>query len=145
MLYRGLLATITLLAAVNLLSAQTAPNGSAPPAPPSAAESPNAPTPMEDPQTGDHWTYELRDDITGDLKSTITNTVTDVSATEINIRLAVLGNANPGYLTFRPFLERDEQRYLALYTQRRCRHSAAACRGQDLVVQRHRSQQHCRS
>ena len=33
---------------------------------------------MADPQTGDHWTYELRDDITGEVKSTITTTVTDV-------------------------------------------------------------------
>ena len=34
---------------------------------------------MEDAQTGDHWTYEFRDEITGEVKSTITNTVTDVS------------------------------------------------------------------
>ena len=45
-----------------------------------AIEIPNSPEPMEDAQTGDHWTYELRDDITGEVKSTITNTVTDVSA-----------------------------------------------------------------
>ncbi len=55
---------------------------------------------MEDAQTGDHWTYELRDDITGELKSTITNTVTDVSDSEINVRVARLGNSNPGYQTF---------------------------------------------
>jgi hypothetical protein len=100
MLYRGLLATISLLATVNLLSAQPAPNGSTPAAPPSTVESPDRPTPMEDPETGDHWTYEIRDDITGDLKSTFTTTVTDVSATEIGVRLAVLGNPNPGYQTF---------------------------------------------
>jgi hypothetical protein len=55
---------------------------------------------MEDAQTGDHWTYELRDDITGDLKSTITNTVTDVSGSEISTRIAALGNSNSGYQTF---------------------------------------------
>jgi hypothetical protein len=55
---------------------------------------------MEDPQTGDHWTYELRDDITGDVKSTITNTVTDVSGSEITTRIAQLGNSNTGYQTF---------------------------------------------
>jgi hypothetical protein len=55
---------------------------------------------MEDAQTGDHWTYELRDDITGDIKSTITNTVTDVSGSEISTRIAQLGNSNAGYQTF---------------------------------------------
>lgn len=55
---------------------------------------------MEDPQTGDHWTYEFRDDITGDVKSTLTNTVTDVSDSEVSTRIAQLGNANSGYQTF---------------------------------------------
>ena len=55
---------------------------------------------MEDAQTGDHWTYELRDDITGEVKSTITNTVTDVSGSEITTRIAQLGNSNTGYQTF---------------------------------------------
>jgi hypothetical protein len=55
---------------------------------------------MEEAQTGDHWTYELRDDITGDIKSTITNTVTDVSDSEISTRIAQLGNSNTGYQTF---------------------------------------------
>jgi hypothetical protein len=55
---------------------------------------------MEEPQTGDHWTYEFRDDITGEVKATITNTDTDVSGTDINVRLTLLGNGNPGYLNF---------------------------------------------
>ena len=33
-------------------------------------------------------------------QNTTTNTVTDVSATEISVRLAVLGNSNTGYQTF---------------------------------------------
>jgi hypothetical protein len=49
--------------------------------------------------SGDHWTYELRDDITGDIKSTITNSVTDVSNSEISTRIAQLGNPNGGYQT----------------------------------------------
>jgi len=55
---------------------------------------------MEDAQTGDHWTYELRDEITGEVKSTITNTVTDVSGSEISTRIGVQGNPNSGYQTF---------------------------------------------
>jgi hypothetical protein len=55
---------------------------------------------MEDVQLGDRWTYEVRDEITGEIKSTITNTVTDVAASEIGIRLDVLGKPNSGYHTY---------------------------------------------
>jgi hypothetical protein len=89
-----------LVPATSPLLAQTPPAESAPAAPAPAAEAPTGPEPMEEPQTGDHWTYELRDDITGDVKSTITTTVTDVSGTDISIRVGVLGNANSGYVTF---------------------------------------------
>ena len=55
---------------------------------------------MEDVQVGDHWTYEYRDDISGDVKSTLTQTVTDVSASEIGIKTTKLGTSNSGYQTF---------------------------------------------
>ena len=91
------LATISLLAAATSLQAQPAspPTASSP-----AVESPNSPESMADPQMGDHWTYEVRDDITGDVKSTTTYTITDVSSTDIGVRFAILGNANYGYQTF---------------------------------------------
>jgi len=95
------LATISLLATVSLLSAQTAPSESSPPtSSPPAVESPSTVEPMEDARPGDHWTYELRDDISGEVKSTITNTVTDVSDSEISTRSALLGSPNFGYQTF---------------------------------------------
>jgi hypothetical protein len=104
MLRCALLATLGpllgLLATTGSLSAQTTPAQSPPAASSPAVETPDSVEPMEDAQTGDHWTYELRDDITGDIKSTITNTVTDVSASEISIRVGVLGNSNSGYLTY---------------------------------------------
>jgi hypothetical protein len=100
MLRCAFLATIGLLATASSLPAQTAPKESPPAASSPAVEAPNGPEPMEDAQTGDHWTYELRDEITGDIKSTITNTVTDVSDSEISTRFAVLGNPNAGYQTF---------------------------------------------
>ena len=87
MMRRCLLATIGLLASASVLSAQAPPSQPSAPAP---TESPSQQETMEDPQIGDHWTYELRDDISGDLKSTITHTITDVSAREISIRLAVV-------------------------------------------------------
>jgi hypothetical protein len=100
MLRFAILATIGLLATMGSLHAQTAPAESPPAASSPTVETPNGLEAMEDAQTGDHWTYELRDDITGDIKSTITNTVTDVSASEISTRIAQLGNSNSGYQTF---------------------------------------------
>jgi hypothetical protein len=94
------LAAFGLIVTASSLSAQTAPKESPPAASSPAVEAPNSPEAMEDAQTGDHWTYELRDEITGDIKSTITNTVTDVSDSEISTRTALLGNPNSGYLTF---------------------------------------------
>src|SRR3569832_53049 len=95
MLRRCLLAGLGLLLSAGTLTAQT-PN----PAPAPAAAEATDQDRMEDPQVGDHWTYEVRDDITGDIRSTTTNTITDVSATEISIRTSVLGNSNFGYVNY---------------------------------------------
>jgi hypothetical protein len=94
------LATISLLATACVLHAQTVPAESPPAASSSGTEAANGPEPMEEVQTGDHWTYEIRDEITGEVKSTVTSTVTDVSASEIGTRSAQLGNNNFGYQTF---------------------------------------------
>ncbi len=100
MLRYAFLAVVGLFAAMGPLRAQTAPAEQKPAASAPPVETPDSPEPMEDPQTGDHWTYEVRDDITGDVKSTVTNTVTDVSGADVSIRVGVLGNPNSGYLTF---------------------------------------------
>jgi hypothetical protein len=100
MLRCAFLATIGLLATAGSLPAQTAPKEPPLAASPPAVEASNSPEPMEDVQLGDRWTYEVRDEITGEIKSTITNTVTDVSASEIGIRLDVLGKPNSGYHTY---------------------------------------------
>ena len=97
MVRRCLLATISLLASVSVVTAQTPPSQ---PSAPGSTESPSLQETMEDPQIGDHWTYELRDDVSGDLKSTITHTITGITATEISIRLAVLGRPNGAYHTY---------------------------------------------
>jgi len=96
MFSRCCLATLGLLLSVSALTAQT-PNS---PTAPAATEASPPQEKMEDPQVGDHWTYEYRDDITGDLKSTYTNTVTDISANEISLRNNVIGNSNFGYTTY---------------------------------------------
>jgi len=99
MIRRCFLVAIGLFATAGSLLAQTP--AASPPASTSQSPEPGErPEPMEEAQVGDHWTYELRDDITGDVKSTITNTVTDVSTKEISIRMAVLGTPNSGFQTF---------------------------------------------
>jgi hypothetical protein len=89
------LAAVGLLLSASTLTAQT-PNSAPAPA---ATESTTQET-MEDPQVGDHWTYEFRDDISGDVKSVQTHTITDVTDSQIGVRIANIGNANPGYQTF---------------------------------------------
>jgi len=95
MLRRYLLAAVSLLVSVGVSTAQ-APNSTPPPA---ATESPAQET-MEDPQVGDHWTYDFRDDITGDVKWTYTDTVTDVTAMEISVRTATTGNSQSGSTSY---------------------------------------------
>ena len=52
---------------------------------------------MDQPLPGDHWTYvDFRDEITGALKFTNTNTITDVTPTEIAVRLEWLGKPGIG-------------------------------------------------
>ena len=95
MFRRCFLAAVGLLLSASALTAQT-PNA----APAVTATEPSAQETMVDPQVGDHWTYEYRDDITGDVKSVLTNTVTDVTDSQVGVRIARIGNANSGYQTF---------------------------------------------
>jgi hypothetical protein len=97
MMRRCLLATMGLLASASVLTAQTPPSQ---PSAPASTEAPSQQETMEDPQIGDHWTYEVRDDVSGDLKATITHTVTDITPAEISVRLAVLGRPNGAYHTY---------------------------------------------
>jgi hypothetical protein len=45
-------------------------------------------------------TYELYDDISGNLKSTFTATITDVSGSDISVRTSVIGNSNVGFVNY---------------------------------------------
>jgi hypothetical protein len=99
MLRRHLLATIALLASASVLSAQTGPGQ------PSATATTDSPSPdqqetMEEPQIGDHWTYEVRDEVSGSVKSNITFTITDITPAEFGVRLAVVGKSDVGYQTY---------------------------------------------
>ncbi len=55
---------------------------------------------MEQPQPGDHWTYEIRDEISGTVSATRTNVITEVTPTEISTRVNTLGKPDPGQIVF---------------------------------------------
>jgi len=51
---------------------------------------------------GDRWVYELKDEITGDVKETTTVVVLDVSDKEINTRVSTRGIPRPRQVVFDP-------------------------------------------
>lgn len=46
---------------------------------------------MEEPLPGDHWTYEIRDEVTGKATATQEHLVTEVTPTTIGVRMRKLG------------------------------------------------------
>jgi hypothetical protein len=86
------------LAASNALAQQARPQAEALAASSSTAsvQPSKAVVPMEDPLPGDHWTYEVRDEITGTISATRANVVTEVTPTEISMRFEVVGTPNQG-------------------------------------------------
>jgi hypothetical protein len=52
---------------------------------------------MEEPQPGDHWIYEERDEITGKVVATRENAITEVTPKEISLRFRVVGTSNEGF------------------------------------------------
>lgn len=63
-------------------------------APPAAA--PPAQISMPEPQPGDHWTYEMKDQISGMVKRTQTDLVTDISKNTIGVRFDRAGTNSSG-------------------------------------------------
>ena len=51
---------------------------------------------MREPVPGDHWTYEVRDEILGTVRRTRTDLITDVSKAEIAVRVDVGDAGRPG-------------------------------------------------
>jgi hypothetical protein len=86
MLCRVAIAISACLTVSGIALAQSNSTGSAPPAQ-SAQPAEQPSNSMDPPMVGDNWTYELRDQITGELKNTVTNTITDLTPTEIAIRV----------------------------------------------------------
>jgi hypothetical protein len=78
------------LTANNAFAQQAAPI-EATPVPPPAAEISKPVVPMEEPLPGDRWTYEVRDEITGEISAANTGVVTGVKAAEISERTKIAG------------------------------------------------------
>ncbi|HEY6833254.1 MAG TPA: hypothetical protein VI251_12285 [Pseudolabrys sp.] len=101
-IYRMGLIALAMIASANIAAAQNSqPDSNKPATAASPDPSPaDSGTSMENALPGDHWTYEVKDEITGDLKLTTTNIVTDVSATELNVRTGAVGSAGNGNLVY---------------------------------------------
>jgi hypothetical protein len=77
----GFLATLS----AGALAQSASPKDQSPP--PQAAATPNSDEAMDPPMIGDHWTYEVRDEITGEVKTTSTSLITDLTPTDIALRV----------------------------------------------------------
>jgi hypothetical protein len=71
-----------------------------PPSSPAAVQPSKAIVPMEEPMPGDHWTYEVRDEITGTITATRTNVVTEVTPKDISTRVDTAGKSDPGQIVY---------------------------------------------
>jgi hypothetical protein len=66
-----------------------------------AAAAPSSVVSMEEPQPGDHWTYEIRDEITGETSATRENVITEVTPTDISVRFRSVGTSpNEGFTIY---------------------------------------------
>ena len=81
------------LATCLVATGASAQQASTPAAPPGAGQpaAAHAVVPMEEPLPGDHWTYEIRDEITGNVTATREHAVTEVTPTAISVRSRKLG------------------------------------------------------
>ncbi|HEY1979903.1 MAG TPA: hypothetical protein VGH13_07435 [Xanthobacteraceae bacterium] len=95
MLYRISLMMSLLLALTTASQAQTPPSNATVPVP-AATQPPSESESMDPPMVGDQWTYEVRDEITGELKFSTTTIITDVTPTEIALRAQSPSFAGPG-------------------------------------------------
>jgi hypothetical protein len=94
MLRYAVLGVISL--AASSACAQSAPPASPPSSSAIAIESSKPVVAMEEPKPGDHWTFEVHDEITGKVSATRENVVTEVTPANISIRVKNLENSKQG-------------------------------------------------
>jgi hypothetical protein len=97
MLRYAVLGMIGLIAS-NASAQQSPPQAetSAPASSPTPAQPAKAVVTMEEPLPGDHWTYDVRDEITGTTTATRANVVTEVTPKEISVRFKIVGTQREG-------------------------------------------------
>src|SRR6185437_10597387 len=90
-----------ILLAIGLVASSAQAQQPSPPADPASKSSTAQPSSgvvsMEEPQPGDHWTYQIRDEITGKISGTRENVVTEVSPKNISLRYKMAGTSNEGF------------------------------------------------
>ena len=86
---RSFVGLIIFLCLVSALAAELQPNFAA-----SADES------MQQVAPGDHWTYEVKDEISGNVKSTRTDLVTDVTQKDIAVRVDFANTGRTNHLLY---------------------------------------------
>ena len=87
------------LVVIGLVAGNARAQPASPPAEPKAppAQASNAVVSMEEPQPGDHWTHEVRDEITGKISDTRENVITEVTPKNISMRFKIVGTSNEGF------------------------------------------------
>jgi len=90
-------ATVVVVSLVTAAAwAQQQPSPATAPDSAASAQPEKAVVPMEEPRPGDRWIYAVRDEITGTIRSTRENVVTEVTPREIAVRYRNLGTNNEG-------------------------------------------------
>ena len=146
MLRRATIAISIRLALGAVALAQSVPDNNKPAAaqpttqPPGSPESAGSEELMDPPMLGDHWTYDVHDEITGELKFSTTNLITDLTPTEVAFVCRVQ-LCRVRHLHLRPRLGPEKQSDLASFSKRRHRRQAAAQRRERVEIPRQRDLQ----
>jgi hypothetical protein len=83
------------LVASNAWAQQAPPQAGVPAA--ASVQPPKDVVPMAEPQPGDYWTYEIRDEISGKISGSRTNVVTEVTPTIISVRYKIEDTSKEGF------------------------------------------------
>jgi hypothetical protein len=97
MLRCAILTMISLVAGSALAQQAAPPTETTVPSPSATTQQTKAAVSMEEPQPGDHWTHETRDEITGKISETRENVVTEVTPKSVSMRFKVVGTSNEGF------------------------------------------------
>lgn len=90
--WRGVTVAVALLGCCAGASAENPSSPAEVAAPPSVE--------MREPQPGDHWVYRVKDEISGAVKRTRTDTITEVTPNEITVRIQASDRDSPNVILY---------------------------------------------